>query len=161
MLPDDRAPGYIGLGGEGAPPAHIVIIGDEDPAQFERLREALEERFKPQSVIARELTERLAGIAWRLRRIPAFEAAILEIRCAEADDSVASWEPDAPTIGRALIRDGNNSDALGKLAPHEAALMNQFTRTVQLLNFLQSQELVEDEQVIEAVPISSNDRNAA
>ena len=32
----------------------------------------------------------LGGIAWRLRRIPAFEAAILETRCAEADNYVSS-----------------------------------------------------------------------
>jgi hypothetical protein len=141
--------------------AKTIVIGDEDPAQFDRLRESLEERFKPRSVMERELTERLAGIAWRLRRIPAFEAAILETRCAQADDYVPSWGHDAPIIGHALIQDGQNNDALGKLARHEAALMNQFTRTVQLLNFLQSQDLSEDEQVIDAALVPSKDRDAA
>lgn len=64
-------------------------------------------------------------------------------------------------MGPALIWDGQNSDALGKLARHEAALMNQFTRTVQLLHFLQSQEFAEDEEVIDAASITSNGRNAA
>jgi hypothetical protein len=113
----------------------------------------------PEATMAK--AERLAGIAWRPRRIPAFEAAILETRCAQADDYVPSWGRDAPIIGHALIRDGQNNDALGKLARHEAALMNQFTRTVQLLNFLQSQELAEDEQVIDAVSIPSRNRDAA
>ena len=29
--------------------AETIVIGDEDPAQFERLRKALEERFEPRS----------------------------------------------------------------------------------------------------------------
>ena len=41
---------------------------------------SVEERFDPQSVIERELVERLAGIFWRIRRIPRLEAAIIEIR---------------------------------------------------------------------------------
>jgi hypothetical protein len=112
-------------------------------------------------VMERELVERLAGIMWRLRRVPAFEAAILEARCAEVDYYLCSWAQDTPTIGRALIQDGKHYDAIGKLARHEAALMNQFTRTVQLLNFLQSQDLSEDEQVIDAALVPSKDRDAA
>jgi hypothetical protein len=131
--------------------AKTIVIGDEDPAQFDRLRESLEERFKPRSVMERELTERLAGIAWRLRRIPAFEAAILETRCAQADDYVPSWGHDAPIIGHALIRDGQNNDALGKLARHEAALMNQLTKTLKALHFIQSQPPAEDATVIDII----------
>ena len=108
----------------------------------------------------RELVERLAGIAWHLRRIPAFDAAILDTRCAEADGFVPSWAQDTPTIGRALIQDGKHNDALGKLARHEAALMNQFRRTVQMLHFLQNQELGDDGQVIDAMLAPSTD-NAA
>jgi hypothetical protein len=129
--------------------AKTIVIGDEDPAQFELLRKALEERFKPRSVMERELTERLAGIAWRLRRIPAFEAAILETRCAQADDYVPSWGRDAPIIGHALIRDGQNNDALGKLARHEAALMSQLTKTLKALHFIPSQSPAKDSDLID------------
>ena len=45
--------------------AKTVVIGDEDPAQFELLRKAFEERFDPQSMIERELVEQLASIFWR------------------------------------------------------------------------------------------------
>lgn len=140
--------------------AKKIVIGDEDPHQFDLLREAIEERFKPRSVMERELTERLAGIAWRLRRIPAFEADILETLCAKADYYPSPSTQNAPIMARALILDSKENQALGKLARHEAALMNQFRRTVQMLHFLQSQELGDDGQVIDAMLAPSTD-NAA
>mgnify|MGYP001828964736 CR=1 FL=1 len=140
--------------------AKKIVIGDEDPHQFDLSREAIEERFKPRSVMERELTERLAGIAWRLRRIPAFEAEILETLCAKADYYPNLSTQNAPIMARALILDSKENQALGKLARHEAALMNQFRRTVQMLHFLQSQELGDDGQVFDAMLAPSTD-NAA
>jgi len=40
-------------------------------------------------------------------------------------------------FGKALIDDARYSDALGKLARHDATLMNAFTRTLQMLLLLQ------------------------
>ena len=40
-------------------------------------------------------------------------------------------------LGSALVRDGVYNDALGKLARHEATLMNAFTKTLQMLLLLQ------------------------
>ena len=57
--------------------ARTVVINEEDPAQFDALRQAFEEEFEPRSIMERELVERLAGIVWRLRRMPKFEAALL------------------------------------------------------------------------------------
>jgi hypothetical protein len=136
--------------------AKTIVIGDEDPAQFELLRKALEERFKPHSVMERELSERLAGIAWRLRRIPAFEAAILDTLCAEVDYFAVSSTQDAPIMARALILDSRENDALGKLTRHEAALMNQLTKTLQMLEFIQSQTPAKDTTVIDMITDPSN-----
>src|SRR6516164_5617909 len=61
--------------------ARTVVIGEEDPAQFDALRQAFEEEFEPRSIMERELVERLAGIVWRLRRMPKFEAALIEAHC--------------------------------------------------------------------------------
>jgi hypothetical protein len=129
--------------------AKMIVIGDEDPAQFELLRKALEARYEPSSLIERELVERLAGIIWRLRRIPRFEADIIEARCTETRAFVPSRMQGAPAMGRALIWDGQNNDSLGKLSRHEAALMNQLTKTLQMLHFIQNQRAAEDEVVIE------------
>ena len=101
------------------------------------------EQYDPQSAMERELVERMAGLLWRLRRIPAFEAAIV---CqAEVDDPL-KWmdlEREGLTkeaiefraLGDALMQHG--VDTLGKLARHETTLMQGFIKTVQMLHFLQ------------------------
>jgi hypothetical protein len=66
--------------------AKMIVIGGEDPAQFEELRAELMEQHDPQSVLECELVERLSGILWRLRRVPFFEAAILEAHKAELEE---------------------------------------------------------------------------
>lgn len=168
-----------------------VVIGDEDPAQFDLLRKALEEEFEPSSLMERELIERLAGVIWRLRRIPKFEAALIEARRGEITLSahyekvmvevIAGFVADktlsgimshvahtlkrpevfADTTGLALIRDGQHQDTLGKLSRHEASLMNALTKTLQMLHFVQSQCSAERNQLIEAVAIPSNGDNSA
>jgi hypothetical protein len=135
--------------------ASTLVIAGEDPSQFEALRAELMQEHKPLSALEFELVERLSGLLWRLRRIPSFEAAIIDARQAELTDSRASlrWgeleqddnaeemsdEQWSIYVGRALIDDGAYSDTLGKLARHEATLMNAFTKTLQMLLLLQSQ----------------------
>ena len=63
--------------------AETIVIADEDPAEFDSLRAAFTEEFAPRSAVEGELVERLAGIAWRLRRVPRFEAGLIEARGAE------------------------------------------------------------------------------
>src|SRR6476469_5226120 len=43
----------------------------------------LEADFKPATTIETELVERLAGLLWRLRRVPVFEAALMQARRVE------------------------------------------------------------------------------
>jgi hypothetical protein len=62
--------------------AKTLIIVGEHPEDFEQLRSALMEEHNPQSALECELVERIAGILWRLRRVPFFEAAIMEVRLA-------------------------------------------------------------------------------
>ena len=107
-----------------------------------------------------ELVERLAGIVC-LRRMPKFEAAYIEARCDEvryyySDDTRKRLEGPSGAVGLALIQDSRHQDALGKLARHEAALMNAFTKTLQTLHFIQNQRAVEDDRVIDAVAVPSN-----
>jgi hypothetical protein len=141
--------------------AQAVVIEDEDPAQFDVLRHALQEEFEPHSLMERELVERLAGIMWRIRRIPKFEAALIEARCEQARHN-AYYDPErrkqlegAGATGAALMLDSAQQDTLGKLSRHEAALMNAFTKTLQMLHFMQSQRALEDDP-IDAVAIPSN-----
>ena len=64
--------------------AETIVIGDEDPRAFDMLRAELEEEYNPRPGIESELVERLAVLMWRMRRIPIFEAALIEVR-READ----------------------------------------------------------------------------
>src|SRR5215470_15824011 len=64
--------------------AKKIVIGDEDPKEFEALRAALERDWQPETAFESELVDQLAGSLWRLRRVPAIEAAIVRAREEEA-----------------------------------------------------------------------------
>jgi hypothetical protein len=134
----------------------LLIVG-EYADDFNLLRMGLMDQHDPQSVLEYELVERLVGILWRLRRVPFFEAAILDARHdriwtqsnyrsapkpegqnddQETREEESDWESSVE-LGRALIDDARCSDALGKLARHETTLMNAFTKTLQMLFLLQ------------------------
>jgi hypothetical protein len=101
--------------------ATTLVINGENPKNFELLRAEYEAQFKPRNALQFELVERLAVTTWRLRRIPAFEAALIEA-----------------TTTLALIRDSR--DTLGKLSRYEAALLNVFNRTLHQLMLIQDRE---------------------
>ena len=127
--------------------AKALVINGENPKNFELLRADYEAQFKPRNALQFELVERLAVTAWRQRRIPAFEAALIEARCAEVNSLRFSEkiENQAELTGRALIIDSRNKDALGKLIRYEAALLNVFNRTLHQLMLLQDREAHEIE----------------
>ena len=138
----------------------MIVIGGEDPHDFEQLRSELLEQYDPQSALEAELVERLAGISWRLRRAHFFEAAILDARqtqlernsggdfddseSADAEEELSDVEWSV-TVGDALIQDGCFGDALGKLSRYEASLMNAFTKTLQLLLLQHSSSVTRSE----------------
>jgi len=64
--------------------AKYIVIGDEDPDEFEALRADLESDFQPSTRLEYELVDRLAGLLWRLRRVPGVEAALVKARQVEA-----------------------------------------------------------------------------
>src|SRR5262245_40065400 len=73
----------------------LIIVG-EAAEDFDKLRTELLEEHNPQSSLETELVERIAGIAWRLRRIPSFEAAILDARHATVE---SIYGPREDTVG--------------------------------------------------------------
>jgi hypothetical protein len=133
--------------------AKMLIIVGEHAADFDQLRAELMDEYDPPSALECELVERLAGILWRLRRVPFFEAAIMDARHAQAGrwdksdiygssaqegvEELADWQKSVH-FGYALINDARWHDALGKLARHEATLMNALTKTLILLEKTQA-----------------------
>ena len=139
--------------------AETIVVGDEDPTQFEALRESFERDFQPETHLERELVERLVAHAWRLRRIPVFEAAFIQglegrLRKRQQQDRMYNIglankeeeEEEEPSEGTLTIaklafrlREREDfQDAIAKLSRYEAFLMNAFNRTLQQLLFLQS-----------------------
>jgi hypothetical protein len=70
--------------------AKMLIIVGERPDDFDELRSDLMDEYDPQSALECELVERLAGILWRLRRVPFFEAAILDARHSQASTQLSN-----------------------------------------------------------------------
>ena len=136
--------------------AKALVIKGENPKDFDLVRAEFEAQFKPQNALQFELVERLAVTAWRLRRIPAFEAALIEARRAEAIrwEEIGADEDEEETTGLALIRDSESQDTLGKLSRYEAGLLNVFSRTLQQLVFLQDREAreLEAELIAKVLP---------
>lgn len=140
--------------------AKLLVIGDEDPADFEDLRAALIKQYEPQGPAESELVEYLASLYWRLRRVPFFEAAIFAFRQAQVESDVQEEDSTRGTlgldeeaeieeageaeaisdaewmvrVGRILMKDGIWGDAFGKLARHETSLLNKLAKTLVLLD---------------------------
>jgi hypothetical protein len=94
----------------------LIIVG-ENADDFDQLRAELMAEHDPQSVLETELVERLAGILWRLRRVPSFEAAILDTRhqparsiCASSQANLAS-SADALPLTRITCATRNPEDS--------------------------------------------------
>lgn len=182
--------------------AKQFVIDGEDPEEFAALFEGLVEDYGPKTKFELYLVEQVAGVLWRLRRIPACEAAIYEIYREIADVGTREFDPHEflrtpydpkkdhlhhlaarfgiteemareeherqrvrvaeeygidleefdktpppsteqvaeklarkalRTLGHALLKDASESDVLGKLARHEAHLVNTLERLARML----------------------------
>ena len=154
--------------------AREIVIRDEDPDQFDALRAGLEADFKPSTTIERELIDRLAGLLWRLRRAVVLEAHLLRSSMGITIDfnrltkaEFAQFEelaikiavdqgemPASPAGKSAPVGDNEKNDRLGGLSRYETRLMNDVSRTLNLLHILQTSRraAAEDQWTIEAAP---------
>jgi hypothetical protein len=152
--------------------ARTLIIAGEGPDDFEQLRADLMAEHHPQTMLGRELVERVAVICWRLRRVPTFEAAVLAACHAEALDKILSfqamrevpegefenWETSV-RLGEALIEDARSHHALGQIVRHETSLMNALSKTLHMLLLVEDTGGGGDHNVaiarLQAIPLSS------
>ena len=139
--------------------AQQVVLEGEDAAVFDALKERFLREFNPASPMQEFLVERLIGLAWRLRRVPLFEAALLSWlahRQAEShgrmgimlgdiflssdgclppvpqheNAATAREAHDRRLIGRMLEAALSNDDLLSKLARYEGLLMRQVEKAL-------------------------------
>jgi hypothetical protein len=143
--------------------ARTVLVMGESREDYERLREGIWLEYQPKGTIEEEFAERLVSLLWRVRRIPAFESALLlwQNRASAClfDDSVtndllpipsphAIPEPDDDAgeeeldrhdrfvLGRTLEQMIRKGDLLTKIASYEASLVRQLDKTLARLEDL-------------------------
>ena len=109
----------------------------------------------------------MAVLMWRMRRVPMFEAALIEMR--REDENVRRrrfpdrFERKETPNETTVIAFQRSENTLGTLLRYEAALTNAFNRTLQQLLFLQDRRArsEDDSDVVEALPLPSNERDTA
>lgn len=75
--------------------AKYIVIGNEAPDDFDALRRDLLRDLQASTRLEHELVDRLAGLLWRLRRIPILEAALVKACQSEVrDETEARQERD-------------------------------------------------------------------
>jgi hypothetical protein len=57
---------------------HFPLLPYEDSAEYREFEEAMERDCYPQGVLQRQVVHQITQISWKLRRIPAIEAALLK-----------------------------------------------------------------------------------
>ena len=148
--------------------AEVLVLRDEAADDFSELREALAEQYDPQTVMECELVDRMAGIVWRLRRVPTFEAGVLDYRVervveqerlrpdleegVQEEQDVADLLESSIRLGDALTDDFAFTNSLQKLGRHEASLMNALSKTHEMLERLQRSRRAAVEHAADAPP---------
>lgn len=123
--------------------AKQILLEGEDPDLFVELLQALRDQFQPYSRMGEELVERLAGTMWRLRRIPVFEAALLD--CIPPDQKQSLFDGTSEVhrsrmVSRiGLLKIMIPADAYAKLDRHEAHLARQVERILEQLRQLEKE----------------------
>jgi hypothetical protein len=138
--------------------ATSVTIGDEEPTEFSDVRAKLDDQFRPATAMEHLLIDRVAGLSWRLRRVPGLEAAVINYylnrqrdahrealaALEESGEESDMQDPDTTEepkldVGEALIDHAYGRDMLTKLTRYEASLMSSLAKALQLLHAFQSQ----------------------
>ena len=95
--------------------AKSIVIGDEDSNEFEQLQVDLETDLQPATRLERELVGRLAGLLWRLRRVPILEAALVKARQGQLEEEQENERVERvrqEAIRRFEASHGNDMDAI-------------------------------------------------
>ena len=58
-----------------------ALVFGEDPEEYALFHRTYENRYLPQNLIEQKMVTELADVEWRLRRVPEFEAELLNVEC--------------------------------------------------------------------------------
>jgi hypothetical protein len=143
--------------------ARNIFLKGEDPGEYRRLNEAATAHLKPEGVLEQELVARMVSVFWRLRRVPAFEAALLAVLEQEQEekdsfglDLSGSYEGTAEEGEEADLKLGRtikgflSADFSGKLGRYETGLQKQLSALLHELRAMQERRLRESEASLPA-----------
>jgi hypothetical protein len=123
--------------------ARRMLLDGEDANFFEEGVQALYREFQPVGPVEEELVENLAETNWRLRRIPAFEAALFDYsghQVLSLGGRGGSKEGGPrKTLRGVLLNVMIPGDVFAKLSRYEAHLVRQVDRIVDQLRKLQTE----------------------
>lgn len=111
-----------------------VVLAGEDEAEFQALLDDLTARFRPEGETELALLREYAAASWRLDRIPALEAGLLEGAWPEGE-APEGLPPDAWGLGEAFLA---RSREILRLSLHESRLSRQRERARKELVALQA-----------------------
>ena len=98
--------------------AKAILIGDEDPKEFEALRTGLHRDYAPQNTLQRHLVDHLAVLLWRRQRTHRAEAAAISNEISQLEERDRS-EEDLLIARRAMQEFENQLFAeRGETPPH-------------------------------------------
>lgn len=158
---DGKAKSSLNAVRHGLTAVHVVLDG-EDPIAFEKLRQYLVEYHHPATPIEYHAVDQVAGLLWRLRRVPIFEASLLTwiahsqakaydkpiVTLGTVGISIDEFAIQSPlgsagrrhlmlcplTSGRVIHTAIMRGDMLGKLGRYESHLVSQLIKILSLLN---------------------------
>ena len=103
------------------------VLATEDPAAYQLHSRQFSDEYQPATPTETQLTQELADTSWRLNRIPALEAALL--------DRAASPPTDQAAIDFDIV---DAHRALATLGMHSQRLSRQFQKTLDMLREIQA-----------------------
>jgi hypothetical protein len=121
--------------------AASALLPSEDPAAYQRHLQDFEDEYQPQNASEQFLTRDLADTAWRLKRIPILEAALLSA-CQELQPPDAPAPEDAPASPR--MTSPEIERMFRALSTHGYRLHRQFHKTLDQLRAIQHQRSQRD-----------------
>ncbi len=125
--------------------ARTVLLAGEDPEEYRRLRESMIAELRPEGALESELVEQIVSVLWRMRRVPAVEAALtawLEAVERESDRRCPALAPvkditDKLWLGR-TAQELLGSGLMDRLNRHATGLQRQLSALVKELRALQA-----------------------
>ena len=126
--------------------ARDAVMADEDPAEYDRQFQLLEENIFPKNAIEFALVRQIADAEWRIRRVARIEAGLVSHQHAYTNRDTRKWASDTILPGR----DGENqllgksmadrTQALANLARYQTHMSRNQLRALNMIGKLRAEE---------------------